>query len=429
MPRIPTPLPPSLWSDGARRVAAVIAMLAVAAIGFGAGYLVFGNEDEGQAPTPTVIGTPPSGDGDDGDAAYAIGGTRNTTRFAGTDAAATAAAITHATHPGEADRPQAVVVAPSDSWQLALAASPLVAEPVGAPILLGSADGLPAATTSEIERLRPSGLDSDDGTEAIAIGGVEVGEELKAREVDGEDPAEVAASLDEARAEITGERHPEHLLVVSSEEPGYAMPAAAWAAHSGDPVLFTTAEELPQATADVIERHPKAPVYVLGPEAAISKPVLEKLKKVASSVSRISAEEPIENAIAFARYADGSFGWDINDPGHGFAIASVEEPISAAIAAPLAVSGKPGPLLVTTDSQTVPAALQSFLADTQPGFADEPTRAIYNHVWLIGGPAVISDGFQEQVDVLTNLVPIDDPADTEDSDRRKKGGRSAGARD
>ena len=35
MTSLPSPLPPSLWSDTARRVAAVIALLALAGIGFG----------------------------------------------------------------------------------------------------------------------------------------------------------------------------------------------------------------------------------------------------------------------------------------------------------------------------------------------------------------------------------------------------------
>ena len=38
-------------------------------------------------------------------------------------------------------------------------------------------------------------------------------------------------------------------MIAPSDEPGFAMPAAAWAARSGDPVLFSDADKLPQATA------------------------------------------------------------------------------------------------------------------------------------------------------------------------------------
>ena len=53
--------------------------------------------------------------------------------------------------------------------------------------------------------------------------------------------------------------------------------------------------------------------------------------------------DPVENAIAFARYADGGFGWNINDPGHGFVIANADRPLDAAAAAPLSASGDLGP--------------------------------------------------------------------------------------
>lgn len=420
MSRIPTPLPPSLWSDGARRAAAFLAMLAVAAIGFGVGYLIFGGEGSSEAPAPTAVGG-----GEDEGAGVLIGGTRNTTRFAGFDPAGTAAAIASATHPTDAERPPAVVLAPSESWQLALAATPLVADPIGAPVLLSSTAGMPEITSEALGLLRPGGLPGGDGTRVIAVGGVAGDDELETRELEGDDPATVASEIDELRAEITGQRHPGHVVLVSSEEPGYAMPAAAWAAHSGDAVLFTGPDELPKPTKAALERHPKTPVYVLGPKAAISNAVLDEVKKVASSAIRISADEPVENAIAFARFADDDFGWDINDPGHGFTIASVDEPIDAAIAAPLAVLGKPGPLLLTTDSQSVPAALQGFLADTQPGYVDEPARAIYNHVWIVGGPSVMSESFQRQIDFLTNLVPVDSASGSDGASDRRRGDRSS----
>jgi hypothetical protein len=142
-------------------------------------------------------------------------------------------------------------------------------------------------------------------------------------------------------------------------------------------------------------------------------------------VTRISNEsDPVESSIEFARYVDGNFGWNINDPGHGFVIARTDRPLDAAVGAPLSAGGKPGPLLVTTDGGTVPAALQGFLSDTQPGFIDDPSRAVYNHVWLLGDTDALSVAFQAQVDELTKLAPVTtetsgpefgpDPSGTED---------------
>jgi hypothetical protein len=180
------------------------------------------------------------------------------------------------------------------------------------------------------------------------------------------------------------------------------MPAAAWAARSGDPILFADGDSVPRGTMNVIKRHPDTPVYVLGPESAISAKTLKKL-----SATRVGAEDPVDNAISFARFSDGDFGWNINDPGHGFAIANTSRPLDAPAAAPLAaMGGSPGPLLLTDESASVPPALESFLSDVQPGFEEDPTRAVFNHTWIIGNTEAMSIGFQAQVDQLTKLAPV-----------------------
>ena len=114
----------------------------------------------------------------------------------------------------------------------------------------------------------------------------------------------------------------------------------------------------------------------------------------------------MQNAIAFARYTSGSFGWDINDPGHGFVIANASRPLDAAAAAPLSASGTWGPLLITEDGGQVPAALREYLLDVKPGYLGDPTRAVYNHVWVIGDEGAISIDFQAQVDDLAEVVQI-----------------------
>ena len=55
------------------------------------------------------------------------------------------------------------------------------------------------------------------------------------------------------------------------------MPAAAWAARSGDPILFADGDDVPEATLEVVKRHPRAPIYVLGPGSAISSKALKEL--------------------------------------------------------------------------------------------------------------------------------------------------------
>ena len=221
----------------------------------------------------------------------------------------------------------------------------------------------------------------------------------------GHDPAAIAEAIDLLRQRLTG-ADPQHIVLAGSQDPGFAMPAAAWAARSGDPVLFASKREVPEATLAALRRHPGVPVYVLGPPSVISDQALDPVRKIAPVVQRVGSDDPVTNAIAFARFASGGFGWDINDPGHGFVIASAERPLDAGAAAPLSASGNWGPLLLTEEAGEVPAAMRDYLLDVKPGYVGNPTRAVYNHIWLIGDQNAISVGFQAQVDDLAEVVQV-----------------------
>ena len=418
MPSRPySPTPPSLWSDGARRAGATLAVLLVAAIGFGVGYLVFsGGGDEtpaGPAPVVVVEGGSTGNSEEQRNSAEVIGfpafATRNTTRVGGVDPTTDAAGVALASYPslGGVGGPQAAILAPSSSWQEALAATPLTADPVNLPMLLGDPDSTPQITSDALTALRPRGLDKEDGAQVIAVGDVAIPDGLKSLQLDETDPAELSSRIDRERARLTGEDDPAHLLVVSSTDAASAMPAAAWAGRSGDPILFADGDDVPKSTLEVVKRHPKVPIYLLGPDTVVSAKAVHILGRVGGAkVKRIGEQDPVDNAIAFARYVDGDFGWNINDPGHGFVLANADRPIDAAIAAPLSAGGKPGPLLLTDDADTIPEALQSFFSDTEPGYVDDPSRALYNHTWIIGDASAISVSFQAQVDALTTLARV-----------------------
>jgi hypothetical protein len=333
--------------------------------------------------------------------------TKNTTRISGADPAANAAAVALATYPstGGLEGPAAVSLVDASDWPGAIAAASLVAEPIGAPLLFTDGDEVPDLTSSALAALAPRGSAETEDKQVFRIGDVADVEGLRAMDVEGQNPAALAAELEKARAELTGQK-PAHIVVASSDEPAMAMPAAAWAARSGDPVLFAQRNSVPQPTIEALERRKGVPVYVLGPESAISDRAFEQIEKVADGVERVAASDPVGNAIAFARYTDGSFGWNINDPGHGFVLTSSEIPADAGAAAPLSASGTWGPLLLTDDATKLPSELRGYLLDVKPGYQDDPTRAVYNHVWVIGDPGAISVQLQAQVDELAELVQV-----------------------
>jgi hypothetical protein len=332
--------------------------------------------------------------------------TNNTTRVGGPDPASNAAGVALATFPsqGPEQRPEAVVLVDEGDWQSAIAAAVLMAEPIRAPLLISSADGLPEPTDNAIGALDPAGSKAAHGAQAFVIGDADAPDGMQATRVHGAG-AEAAATIAELRDKIFG-GPPQHVVIAPARKPEFAMPAAAWAARSGDPVLYTDPESLPAATAAALKRHPSVPVYVLGPSSAISSKVVRQVAAIDNRVRRVSGEDPVTNAIALARYFDGGFGWNVNDPGHGFVVARSDSPLDAVAAAPLSASGTWGPLLLTTSAGTLPAALREYLLDVKPGYTTDPTRAFYNHVWVIGDQDAIDVTQQAEIDELAELAKI-----------------------
>jgi hypothetical protein len=391
------------------RLALAGAVLLVAAAG-GAAYLLASDDGDDEAtdpaPTPEVIVrevAAPEGTEDLGFPAFA---TKNTTRVAGRDPIADAAAVALAVDPstGGVPGPDAVSLVDAADWPAGIAAASLVAEPVGAPILLTDSGELGELTENALRALDPQGSAETAGRQAFAIGDAASPDDLDTREVRGLNPPELAAELTRLRERLAGE--PEHLLLASSDDPAFAMPAAGWAARSGDPVLYVQRKGVPEPTIRALERHEGVPVYVLGPRSTISANTFEEIEELAPGAERIGAADPVANAIEFARFASGSFGWNINDPGHGFVIADASRPLDAAAAAPLSASGTWGPLLLTESPDSVPAALRGYLLDLKPGYEDDPTRALYNHLWLIGDTSALSVDFQAQVDEIAEVAPV-----------------------
>ena len=374
----------------------------------------FGGGGKGETRVVTIaVATDNAQQAPVGTLGFPLVATRNTTRISGPDPTADAAAAALATHPpAPGAKPlQAAILVPDDDWQAGIAASVLAGPPTRIPVLISGQGSVPEATAQALAQLNPRGGGPSGDVQAYSAGGAAVPSGLHSDDLHGDSPAEIANSLDQLRQRLT-KREPEHIVVVSQDEPGYAMPAAAWAARSGDPVLFTGRNQVPAATLAALRRHAAAAVYVLGPDSVISKSALSQMARVSASVQRIGSAGAVQNAIFFARYTDGTFGWNINDPGHGMELANSDRPLDAAAAASLASSGKWGPLLITDTADALPPDLRSFLLDIKPGYATDPTRAVYNHVWLMGDATAIGGQVQAEVDELAELAPVGDVTGT-----------------
>jgi ell wall binding domain 2 (CWB2) len=353
--------------------------------------------------------------GDEEPAGPALGfpvfATKNTTRVGGADPVANAAGVAQAVFPSRSadTRPPAVVLVDQDDWRAGIAAAQLMAPPVRAPVLLTEGSDLPEATADALDKLQPTGSKEAGDAQVIRIGDVAKPDDLKSTDLTGASPAAVARRIDRLHATAAGDPS-RSVLVATADRPDFAMPAAGWAALSGDPVLWTGRDELPAETRAAIQAHDRPRIYVLGPEDVISDRVMTELRKL-GSVKRISGPDPVTNAIAFARFTDGRFGWGVTDPGHGFVFASVRRTLDAAAGAPFSASGTYGPLLLIAEAGGLPQALQDYLLDVQPGYDKDPVRGVYNHGWLMGDEAAISADVQARIDTLLEIQPVDTGGD------------------
>ena len=163
-------------------------------------------------------------------------------------------------------------------WRVAVSAAQLMAPPLRAPILFSDGGELPAATEQALGRLVPTGAKEAGGAQVIRVGEAAVAEGYKTTAVEGADYAALAQAIDRLHTAAAGKPSPA-VVVASSEQPGFSMPAAGWAAKSGDPVLWVTRDAIPPATRAAITAHKRPRIYVLGPESAVSKKVLDAARR------------------------------------------------------------------------------------------------------------------------------------------------------
>jgi hypothetical protein len=348
--------------------------------------------------------------------------TKNTTRVAGADPIADAAGVALAVYPssGEGTHPQAVTIAPTGDWQAALAASVLAAPPIRAPILLSGTGSLPSATADALSVLAPTGSGAIRGSKVIRISDnvPKPPSSLSSTLIGGTDPYQLAAEIDNFSAAAHGATA-SNVVIAPADNAQYAMPAAGWAAESGEPILFVNKSGVPTATRTALAAHGHPHIYVLGPTSVIPDSVAKQLAKY-GTVKRISASDPVQSSVTFAAYRDppcpfgqpcahvpGSFGWAMRSPGHGYVLINANRPLDAAAAAPLSGSGSYGPqLLIDNPSTLPPAVLNYFLNYATPGYTQEgPTAAVYNHGWVIGDQNAISISVQAEMDHLLEVVP------------------------
>lgn len=413
MTRADRPLAYAAPSMRSRRLAAALLLLALVVAGCGRDSSP-PEQVQPRKPTPGAKGTETTAVQDLGFPAFA---TKNTTRVGGADPVANAAAVARAVYSGSSrvTRPRTVALVDDGDWRVGLAASVLMSSPLRAPVLYAHGTELPGATSAALEALDPIGSKAAGGAQVVRVGDVPKLDGRPTTDLRGKDAFALARAIDAFQAAARGATS-DRVMVVSADQAAFAMPAAAWAAKAGDPILFAHRDAIPADTKAAIAAHQQPKIYVVGPESVISEKAVTQLKRL-GSVTRIAGPDAVSNAIAFARFVDGAFGWGVVDPGHGMVFANAERPGDAAAAAPLSASGMYGPLLITDQADRLPPALSSYLLDIQPGYSRDPVRGVYNHAWIVGDEQAVSVDVQSRIDALLEIVPVNERAPKTESTR------------
>jgi hypothetical protein len=331
--------------------------------------------------------------------------TKNTTRLGGSGSAIDAAAVAVAVYPGltAATRPQTVVLVEAGDWPAALAASVFASAPLHAPTLYGDRGTIPEASAQALRTLRPSGAPALNGAQLLRIGSGGAPPGYLARSITGKDSAALAVAIERVSSALH-KRSPDKLIVTAFDgAPAMTMPAAGLSAQTGAPILFVEQSRIPRATAAELARLGRSSIYLVGPPSVVSESVASELKRF-GSVTRIADVTPASNAIAVARFTDGSFGWGVVEPGHGLVFANMSRPLDGPAAAPLSATGDYGPLLLLESPHQLPSTLSSYLSDLQPGSPPSgPVHGVYNHGWLIGDESAISAAMQARLDSILEI--------------------------
>lgn len=367
------------------------------------------DSDSGRGGDRPAVGPKGGDDNAAADLGFPTFATKNTTRVAGEDAIATAAAVARAVYPDAARKPDAVTLVDAGDWRSALAASVLMAAPIGAPILYSEGTDLPGASSSALEDLDPSGSAEAGNGEVIRVGDVARPEGRRTTDVRGANPfARARAILGIFTA--ARDRPPDRVMIVSADDAAMAAPAAGYAAKAGVPILFAQRNSIPDETREALEALDKPQILVLGPSKLISPRVTRTLRTL-GTVLRTGGDDPVTNSIEFTKFRASDFGWGIGTSGHGFVFLRAGRPLEAAAAAPLSASGSYGPQLMLDARNRFTREMQGYLLDVRPAFRTDPAAGVPNRGWIIGDTDAISAPVQARIDVLFELVPENIPGE------------------
>lgn len=328
--------------------------------------------------------------------------TKNSSRVAGSTPDETIRQAIAIAYPGRAPR---MLIHVPDDWRFALAATPLLALPTDGALAIGPGDTNAWRTLSA-----GSSMLSVGPSPAWAPG---------TPSLPATTPAAAAAALDAERIRQVGISSTRILLVNADAPAAWGLPAAAWAARTGDPILFLERQRIPPETRQAILRRGDTPYLVVMGAPLLDAGVLRELAGLGTMI-RVDGDTPEAAAAHFAQLYDPSSGtgW-----GYGTAPANFLANRNTLIANPdhwreaigssvlARGTGKSGPMLLT-ERDRVPAVTDTLLWKLRPRFEGTPAEGPFNHAWILGGLEAISYPTQGWIDYSQEIESYKTLGDT-----------------
>jgi SpoIID/LytB domain protein len=253
----------------------------------------------------------------------------------------------------------------------------VLADKVGAPLLLTQSNSLPQSVLSQIKALGATKVYLLGGTGAISNG---VKDHL---EKNGLSVTRVSGATRYATSvEIANELEGSSELIITSgdENSPDALSIASYAADKQIPILLTAKNKLSDEVKQFIKKRSSSTskVYVIGGTGAVSDNVLSELKSLGiSNVERVKGDNRYSTSIAIAKKFDFNFDNIFFARGDLF--------IDALPGAVLAA--KKGAPVILTKNDAFPASSQKWLKEL----------GVRPYVYYLGGEQAISSSAKEQI--------------------------------
>lgn len=300
-------------------------------------------------------------------------------RFAGTDRYATAARISLASFaPGA----PVAYIAGGSTFPDALAGGPAAAAGAG-PVLLTQASSLPAATSTELARLRPARIVVLGGSAVVSDAVVS---ELRAYATSGDVTRIAGADRYATAARISAATFapaPPVAYVATGLDFADALAGGVAAGRQKGPMLLVRGTSIPEVAAAELRRLKPARIVVLGGSSVISEGVAAALRPFATSgtVTRLAGADRYATAIAASTATTGTDAPRTVYVASGLAFAD-------GLSATPAAAKANGPLLIVPGTSLPPSV------------AAELRRLNPPRVVILGGSSSISNAVAAQIAAL-----------------------------